>query len=72
MRNSRAVAAGRPKLVSEIIAGKAPVEPETALQFERVLGMAASVWLNLEANYQLHIARQLDEEEIPSRNCMGS
>jgi HTH-type transcriptional regulator/antitoxin HigA len=53
-----------PKLVSEIIAGKAPVEPETALQFERVLGMAASVWLNLEANYQLYKARQLDEEEI--------
>jgi HTH-type transcriptional regulator / antitoxin HigA len=51
-----------PKLVSEIIAGKAPVEPETALQFERVLGMAASVWLNLEANYQLHLARQQDEE----------
>ena len=34
------------KLISEIIAGKAPVEPETALQFERVLGVEAAVWLN--------------------------
>ena len=56
------------KLISEIIAGKAPVEPETALQFERVLGMAASVWLNLEANYQLHEARRVDEAAI----CQGA
>ena len=47
------------KLISEIIAGKAPVEPETALQFERVLGMEASVWLNLEANQQLHAAKRV-------------
>ena len=26
-----------PKLISEVIAGKAPLEPETALQFEKVL-----------------------------------
>ncbi|MYF10489.1 MAG: helix-turn-helix domain-containing protein, partial [Gammaproteobacteria bacterium] len=31
-----------PKLISEIIAGKAPVEPKTALQLERVLGIDAS------------------------------
>lgn len=47
-----------PKLISEIIAGKAPVEAATALQFERVLGVDASVWVALEANYQLDIARQ--------------
>lgn len=49
-----------PKLMSEIIAGKAPVEPETAIQFERVLGMDASVWLNLEANYRLHLAKEAE------------
>lgn len=49
-----------PKLMSEIIAGKAPVEPETAIQFERVLGMDASVWLNLEANYRLHQAKEAE------------
>src|SRR6266851_4155598 len=45
------------KLVVEIIAGKAPIEPETAMQLERVLGMDASVWLNMEAAYRLHVAR---------------
>ena len=41
-----------PKLVSEIIAGKAPIEPETAFQFELVLGVDASIWLGIEADYR--------------------
>jgi HTH-type transcriptional regulator / antitoxin HigA len=51
-----------PKLISEIISGKAPVEPETALQFEKVLGVAASIWLGIEADYQLHKAKQAETE----------
>lgn len=46
-----------PKLIVEIISGKAPIEPETALQFECVLGMDADVWLNMEAAYRLHLAK---------------
>ena len=46
-----------PKLIGEIIAGKAPIEPETALQFERVLGLDADIWLGIEASYRLHNAR---------------
>lgn len=48
-----------PKLVSDIIAGKAPVEPETALQFEKVLGVDAGIWLGIEADYRLHQARKV-------------
>lgn len=51
------------KLISEIIAGKAPVEPKTALQFEKVLGLDASIWLGLEARYQLHKAREAEAKE---------
>ncbi len=47
-----------PKLISEIIAGKASLEPETALQFEKVLGVDASILLGIEADYQLHRARE--------------
>ena len=36
-----------PKLISEIIAGKASLEPETALQFEKVLGVDAGIWLGI-------------------------
>jgi HTH-type transcriptional regulator/antitoxin HigA len=42
-----------PKLISEIISGKAPLEPGTALQFEKVLGVDASVWLGIESDYRL-------------------
>ena len=52
------------KLVSEIVAGKAPLEPVTALQFERVLGMDASLWLNIEASYRLHRAKETEEREL--------
>lgn len=49
-----------PKLISEILAGKAPIEPRTALEFERVLGMDASIWLGMESDYRLHLAREAE------------
>ena len=54
------------KLISEIIAGKAPVEPKTALQFEKVLGLDASIWLAIEARYRLHQAREAEAKETRS------
>ena len=51
------------KLISDIISGKAPVEPRTALQFEKVLGMDASVWLGIESDYQLHQAREAEKQK---------
>ena len=52
-----------PKLISEIIAGKAPLEPGTALQFEKVLGVDASIWLGIESNFRLHRAREAEAED---------
>lgn len=56
-----------PKLISEIISGKAPLEPETALQFEKVLGVDASIWLGIETDYQLHRAREIEAEEAAQK-----
>lgn len=53
-----------PKLISEIVAGRASVGPETALQFERVLDVAAHIWLGMESDYRLHQTRLADEEQI--------
>lgn len=52
-----------PKLISEIVAGKAPVEPKTALQFEKVTGVAAHIWLGIEADYRLHRERKAQAEQ---------
>ena len=51
-----------PKLISQIITGEAPIEPATALQFEKVSGMDARVWLGIEADYRLHRQRQVEND----------
>ena len=56
---------GRPKkTINEIIKGKAAITPETALQLERVLGVPASFWNNLERNYQETLARINEQKSL--------
>jgi addiction module HigA family antidote len=56
---------GRPKkTINEIIAGKAAITAETALQLERVLGPPASFWNNLERNYRETLARLAEEKQL--------
>ncbi|KAF0220465.1 MAG: plasmid maintenance system antidote [Geobacteraceae bacterium] len=56
---------GRPKkTINEIIKGKAPITPETALQLERVLGVPARFWNNLENNYRETLARIAEQERL--------
>jgi addiction module HigA family antidote len=56
---------GRPKkTINEIITGKAAITAETALQLERVLGIPASFWNNLERNYREALARLKEEEAL--------
>ena len=45
------------KHLNQILHGKAPVMPELAISLERVLGVAADVWTNLQCQYDLHHAR---------------
>ena len=45
------------KTINEIIQGKNPITPTTALKFEKVLGRPANFWNNLEINYQEDKAR---------------
>jgi HTH-type transcriptional regulator / antitoxin HigA len=52
------------KLITEIISGKAALEPETALQFERVLNIEANIWLRMEAEYRLSLARIEDVNRL--------
>ena len=56
---------GRPrKTVNEIIKGKAPITPETALQLERVLGVQAGFWNARESHYQEYLARKEEDERL--------
>ncbi len=50
---------GRPiKTINEIIQAKTALTADTALELERVLGIPAHLWTNMEASYREHLARQ--------------
>lgn len=62
--------AGRPaQAINEMVRGTKEITAETALQFERVLGVPAHIWTRLEADYRATRARLDDrkrlDEEIP-------
>lgn len=55
------------KTVNEIIKGKAPLLPETAMQLERVLGVPARFWASAEATYRQALARQEEAERLANQ-----
>lgn len=59
---------GRPtKTINEIVKGKAALTPETALQFELVLGIPASFWNNRESAYREYLARTKESKRFESQ-----
>jgi addiction module HigA family antidote len=59
---------GRPKkTINEIVRGKAAITAETAIQFERVLGIPASFWMAREQNYREALAREKEFELLESQ-----
>jgi HTH-type transcriptional regulator/antitoxin HigA len=58
---------GRPKkTINEIVKGKAAITAETALQFERALGVPASFWMAREQNYRESLARAKEFQAFES------
>ena len=53
-----------PKLINEIVKGKAVITTETALQFERVLGVPSSFWNNRERAYREFLAVEAEKENL--------
>jgi len=47
-----------PQAVNEIVRGKKQITPETAIELGAVLSTSPNLWLNLEVNYRLHLARK--------------
>jgi addiction module HigA family antidote len=52
------------KTVNQIIQGREPVSHDSALRLERVTGVAARVWNNLEAAYRERLARRQEKERL--------
>lgn len=59
---------GRPvKTINGIIKGRVEITPETALQLEKVLGVPARFWVNLEGNYRHALAEQKEKKELKKK-----
>lgn len=51
--------------ISSIVGGKRDVSPDTALRLERAFGSSAEYWLNMQARYDLELARdQIDKKDL--------
>jgi len=53
-----------PKTVSQIIKQRAAFSTETALQFEKILGIPARIWLRMLSDYELFESRAKEKEEL--------
>jgi addiction module HigA family antidote len=50
--------------ISEIVRGRRGVSADTALRLARYFGTSAELWLGLQAEYDLRVARRAVGEEI--------
>ncbi len=53
-----------PRKVNEIVQGKRAITADTALRLGRFFGTSAEVWINLQAHYDLELARDELEERV--------
>lgn len=47
-----------PQAINEILRAKKQITPETALRIAAALGTSPELWINLETEYRLSLARQ--------------
>ncbi len=56
-----------PGRISEIVNGKRGITADTALRLARFFGVSAELWLGLQVEYDLRVARQTVGTEIETR-----
>ena len=50
--------------LNEIVRGRRGVTADTALRLSRFLGTSAEMWMNLQASYELRLARRAAQKQI--------
>lgn len=49
--------------INEIVNGKRAISPEFAIALEKVLGTSAEMWVRMQADYDLFVARQKNRND---------
>ncbi len=47
-----------PRKINEIVNGKRGISPEFAIDLEKAIGTTAEMWVKMQAEYDLWVARQ--------------
>lgn len=55
-----------PGRISEIVNGKRAITADTALRLGRYFDVSPEIWLNLQADYELRVAKRDSGKEIES------
>lgn len=53
-----------PRKVNEIVQGKRAITADTALRLARFFGTSPEIWMNLQAHYDLELAKDDLEERV--------
>jgi HTH-type transcriptional regulator/antitoxin HigA len=53
-----------PQVINEILRAKKQITPETALRIAAALNTSPELWINLEADYRLSLARQTISSQL--------
>ncbi len=56
-----------PGRVSEIVKGKRSITADTALRLGRYFGVSPEMWMGLQSDYELRVAKREKGKEIASR-----
>ena len=56
-----------PNRVSEIVNGKRAITADTALRLGKYFGVSAELWLDLQSDYDLRLARKNEWPKIEAR-----
>ena len=56
-----------PNRISEIVSGKRSVTADTALRLGKYFGVSPEIWLGLQADYDLRLAKQTSWPKIEAR-----
>ncbi len=56
-----------PNRISEIVNGKRAITADTALRLGKYFGVSPEVWLNIQSDYDLKIARRTIGSEIDKK-----
>ena len=53
--------------INRIVAGKSRISADTALRLSRYFGTSAQLWMNLQAKYDLEVAKNKNAKEIEEK-----